>query len=235
MRARSFIAICFVFVIFVGIQGWIFLHKFWYPKVVEAGEAILMASVLTVGTPVPGTIHSVHVVDAQWVGENQVLFLVIPQTPEDPLGSTPIPIIATQSGVIMDIAVVQGEFVQASERLARIVDIRHEARFVQARFPLEPKDRRLLRPFLRAKVTAPFLNDGAAIDAVVTSVNPVYDARTGTIEAKLRLLDMYIEEAESVGLPVKVEIAIENENEVKDRIQWVLHQLAPATFGSPLP
>ncbi|MDO8648196.1 MAG: HlyD family efflux transporter periplasmic adaptor subunit [Candidatus Peregrinibacteria bacterium] len=235
MKLSSYAFLCGIVLLFLLFQGWILLDRFWFPKQMASNDAVLMRTILDVGTPVVGTVQKVYVLENQPVKRNAMLFEVTAQTQVDPKGVMVVPIRSPREGIVMDIGVAAGEFVQASEILAKVVDGDADAQYVTARFTVSPQERFQMKPFLPATVIADHLNDGEPMPALVTSVSPFYDSVTRSVEVRLRLLKPLDPDGLlSVGLPVTVEISVANENAFKDWVKRVAKRFAPSSLAEPL-
>lgn len=221
MRLRSILIVLGVLAVFVGVQWWVVQAKYLRPKHIQAHRAVLQGVTLDVGAPVSGVISDVSVTEDQRVSQGQTLFVIAPQFGGSG-GGAPVPITAQRSGIITDIVVTQGGFISASERMARIIDNSPEAVRIQAALDVRPGDLAFIRAAQKALVSAPFLDDGRPLEAVITSVDPEYDADHQSLDVRLRLLE-YPEggAALALGAPVDVDIPIENRNRLRTAVDAI--------------
>ena len=220
MKFSSFLIVILVLCVFIAVQGWIVSQKFLLPKRLEAAQAVIVGSTVEVGTPVSGLVTEVGVAEDQQVSQGQTLFAIVPQSPSDPQGGAPVLIAAQRKGVITDMVVTAGAYVRTSDKLARIVDNSIDAITIEASFPIDPADLGRVSATVPAIVRAPYINSNRPLAAVVSSVDPEYDAKTGTIDVRLRLLEFPEADMQlTVGAPVQVTIDIENVNAVRTFVQ----------------
>jgi multidrug resistance efflux pump len=205
MRRSSFVILGLVLLTFAGIQAWVVSRAFFAPRTFTAVEAVIQGETIGVRTPVQAEVTEVIVHDGQEVTDGQVLFVLRRlSTDLTALGQpASVEIRALRGGIATDVSVSVGQLVQSDQLLALVIDGGPEALHVQARLQIEPGDVSALHPLMIAMVQAPFLNGGRAIEAVVTSIDPVYDARQRTIDVRLRLLTIPADLPRSLGLPVQ--------------------------------
>jgi multidrug resistance efflux pump len=216
MRKSSIFILFAIFLVFVSIQGWVMAKKFSTPTTFTAIEATIMGRVVEVRTPLQGTLLEMNVEEDQRVRVGDPLFTIVPAPLLVRIGvvsdSEPIVIRAPRSGIVNDIHTTEGGVVQADQLLAKIVDNSMKEIFVQAKVNVQPSDVSKIQPLLKASVQARFLNNGESLPAVVSSVDPVYDANRSTLDVRLRFLEHVPEIADlGVGLPVNASLEMDAE------------------------
>ena len=230
MKVSSYFRLGIVLVIVAVIQGWLLMRIFVAPRVYTSAEPYIVGSTVDVRAPISGTLDSVTVHDGEHVDEGQTLFTVR-RTVVDPetqrLRDESIVINAQLTGEIGDVSTVRGTFVQADQKLASIVDNSPDMLYVTARMSVTPRDVARIHRLMSATVTADFLSDGKPIDAMISSVNPLYDPQSKTLNVKLQLL-RYPDELEGLplGLPVQVQI-FDNRSSDDNAVIAILHWMFP--------
>ncbi len=220
MKLSSFFTFGAVVVVFLIIQGWVLTKMFIVPRTFVATEAVMMGDSTEVRTPVQGMIKSVAVKENEQVLTDQTLFVVTrvvtdPATQE--VHQEDFPILALGPGIITDITVRNGLYVQSAQKLATIIDNSADALYVRAMIPVEAKDVPRIQPRMTAKVRANFLFDGSPVEAMVTAVEPKYDAKVQMLTVRLRLF-RYPDGMESLPLGLPVEAWLEEERRSNDNI-----------------
>lgn len=220
MKISSFFTFGTVVIVFLIIQGWVLTKIFILPRTFIAMEAVMMGDSTEVRTPVQGMIKSVNVKENERVMTDQTLFVVTsmvtnPDTQE--IAQEDFPILALGPGIITDINVRNGLYVQSVQKLATIIDNSSDALYVRATIPVEPKDVPRIQPRMSAKVRANFLFDGSPVGAMVTAVEPRYDAKIQMLTVRLRLF-RYPDGMESLPLGLPVEAWLEEERRSNDNI-----------------
>jgi multidrug efflux pump subunit AcrA (membrane-fusion protein) len=216
MRKSSIFILLGIFIVFVSIQGWVMSKKFLTPATFAASEATIMGQVIELRTPMQGTLTEVNVEEDQRVRIGDPLFTLVPAPLLVRIGvvadDEPIIITAPRSGIVNDVHVSEGGVIQADQLLAKIVDNSVDQVYIKAKIDVQPNEMFKIQPLLRAGVQASFLNNGETIPAVVSSVDPVYDAITHTVEVRLRFLEGVPEIADlGVGLPVTAWLRADSE------------------------
>lgn len=227
MKLSSLIIIVLVVFVFVFVQGWVVLRKFDMPQEVKATEAVITGRVVEVTSPSSGVIQEIRVTESQKVEEGALLFMIEPYYHSEPVDEKLVEVVARRSGVITDIRVEEGSFVQASGTLSNIVDVNPENLHVKAKIAVEPDKLSYIKPVLNALVWAEYLNNGQPMEAVVDSIDPVYDAKEQTIDVKLRLVSLPDElDSLPLGVPVDVSIQVETDSPLRKFFQRVNNKLA---------
>ena len=220
MKTSSFFTFGAVVIVFAVIQGWVLTKIFIAPRVFIADEAVMMGDSIDVRTPIQGMIKSVAVQENEQVMTDQTLF-VISRVTSDPdtqeMREDAVPILAIGPGIITTIRVKSGVFVQGAQQLATIIDNSPSALYVRAKIPVEPADVPRIVPRMSAKVRANFLFDGAPVDAMVTTVEPQYDAKIQMLTVRLRLF-RYPDGIESLPQGLPVEAWVQEERRSNDNI-----------------
>ena len=200
MKLSSLYVITIVLLLFLTIQGWVINQKFWSPKRVDVAEAVLMGVSADVKAPLPAQVVSIAVQENERVEIGQTLFTIRPQ------GQGTVRIASPRDGILTNVLLTPGVFVQVNEKLAEVVDGSPEALHVRARLLVKPENVKYIKPRLLATVHADYLNDGNPLKAMVTAVSPQYDAEAQTIDVRLKLLDMPKGfSLTALGLPVELE------------------------------
>ena len=229
MRLSSLLRLGAVVTLFVLIQGWLLMHTFVSPRVFEAAEASLRGATVDIRSPASGTLQTVAVHEGQRVEEGELLF-VVQRTVVDPdtmlWSSDELPVYAQQSGVVSGVFTMRGTFVNGEQKLAMIVDNSPDSLYVLAKLNVPPGDVTRIRRLMSATVQGDFLNDGKPIDAIISTVDPLYDKDGRTLTVRLQLL-RYPQEVEA-GLPLDVPVSAEirqdrdpDENAVIALINWI--------------
>ncbi len=214
MTRSSILSFSIILVLFVAIQGWVLYAKFLQPTSIESLQASLMGETMMIGTPVSGIVQSVNVTDGQHVDKGQPLFVIAEQSPLEPNGELPVMIVAQRAGVVHGMDVTADSFVQASQILARVVDISPEGLYIQATLPLSPEKFPTLAVTQRAIVQSSFLNNGKPIAAVITNIG-MFDGLKHTVDVRLRMLETLPKGSTPIiGLPVQVTVMMDEEGKV---------------------
>lgn len=214
MRIRSLFLIAFLLCVFAAVQTWVVTRAFFDVRRIEAATAVLQGVAVNVGSPVGGTVLDVGVSEDQLVAQGQTLFVIAGSTGEG--GSAPITVAAQRAGVVTDIDATQGGYVRSGDRLARIVDNSLESVRIAATLRVAPEDLAFIKANRPATVNAGFLGDDEPLPAVISSVDPEYDAKTGSIDVRLRLAKYPPGTRDlPLGAPVRVTMEIENRNRVR--------------------
>ena len=220
MKTSSFFTFGAVLVAFLVIQGWVVAHMFIAPRTFIADEAVLLGESTEVRTPMQGMVKSIPVHDFEQVMTDQTLF-VITRVSNDPvtqeLRQEDVPILALGPGVITDIRVKPGLFVQSAQQLATIIDNSPDALYVEAKIPVQPTDVPRFRPRMTAKIQANFLFEGRPVDAMVASVEPQYDAKVQMLTVRLRPF-RYPDGIENLPVGLPVEAWVEEERRSNDNM-----------------
>ncbi|NOS67196.1 MAG: HlyD family efflux transporter periplasmic adaptor subunit [Candidatus Peribacteraceae bacterium] len=220
MKFSSILTAGLVLIAFVAIQSWVLARTFIAPRVFTAFEASIEGDTVDVRTPIQGMIRNVLVQENQRVQEDQVLF-TITRIVTDPATLAwrhdDLPILAVQPGIVTKVDARTGLFVQADQKLATIVDNSPETMRIRAVLDVDADDAHRIRPGMAAGVTAKFLNGGDVIDALVASVDPVYDAYAKRLTVELRLL-RYPEGIETMPLGLPVEAWVQQERKSNDNV-----------------
>lgn len=228
MKFSPLLNLGIVIVVFVLIQGWLLMYMFVSPHVFTSTEAYLRGITLDIRAPVSGNLQTVAVRDGQRVEEGELLF-VIQRTVIDNetlrWRDDVLPIYAPQSGVISGIFTMRGTFVSGQQKLAAIIDNSPDALYVLAKLSVDPSDIMLIRRLMSATVHGDFLANGEPIDAIISSIEPIYDKDSHTLNVRLQLL-RYPDDLDGVplDLPVTAEIRRErqpDENMVIAVINWM--------------
>jgi multidrug efflux pump subunit AcrA (membrane-fusion protein) len=213
MRLSSFFFLGLILVAFGAIQGWVLVQRFVAPEVFTTQEAVLEGILVEVRTPTQGTVRQVWVQEDERVEQGKELFTLFrtvrdPATQED--REEEFTVTAVRAGVVTDIQAVEGTFAQSDQKLAHLVDNAPDVLHVRARLSVLPADVPKIQPLMRGTVEAGFVNGGNPMDAVISSIDPVYDADTETLEVRMRFVDPGEElQRLAVGLPVKASVVIE--------------------------
>jgi multidrug resistance efflux pump len=210
MKKSSIFILIAILIVFGLIQTWVFREKFLTPSSIEATQATLVGETVTVGTPVSGIVRAIHVKEGQKVERGEPLFTVFQQSPLDPDGGSPVSVVAQRPGQIYDLNTTVDSFVQASQILAKIVDISPQGLYVKATLSVRPDVLSSVVPSREATVRASFLNKGAPTKAYVSTVG-LYDAGKKTVDVKLKFASVPTIEniATVVGFPVDVSVRTE--------------------------
>lgn len=220
MKISSFFTFGTVLLAFLVIQGWVVARMFIAPRIFYAVEAVMVGESTEVRTPMQGMVKSIAVHDYERVMTDQTLF-IITRVSNDPvtqeLRQEDIPILALGQGVITDIRVKPGLFVQSAQQLATIIDNSPDALYVEAKIPVEPSDVPRFRPRMTAKIQANFLFDGSPVEAMVASVEPKYDAKVKILTVRLRPF-RYPDGIEHLPLGLPVDAWVEEERRSNDNI-----------------
>lgn len=216
MRKSSIIILLGIFLVFVSIQGWVISRKLFTPATFVASEAVIMGRLAEVRVPFQGLITDVHVVEHQRVRVGDPLLTIAPSPLLLRMGlladESPLQITAARSGIVDGLVVLEGAVVQADQLVTKIVDTSMEEVYVQAKINVLPADVPRIQPLLRGSVQAEFLNGGRVLPALVSSVDPMYDASRNMLEVRLRLLaDVPELSSVGVGLPVQAWLQLEND------------------------
>ncbi len=215
MKLSSFFFLTLVLLAFVGIQGWVLVQKFVAPVVFVAREAVILGRIVEVRTPFEGVVWGIGVQEDERVEEGRELFrlsrtVTHPVTQEQ--REEEFTVAALRPGVVTNIQAVEGGFVQSDQKLAEIADNSADVLYVRARLSVPPRDVPKIQPLLRASVSAPFVNGGQPLQAVVSAIDPVYDAATETLEVRMRLITGTEElQRLSLGLPVDARVVLERD------------------------
>ncbi len=218
MKFSSYLTIGIVVIAFVSIQGWVLARTFITPRVFTAVEAIIAGETVEVRAPIQGTIGSVMVQEYQRVEEDQPLFTVTRiVTDPDTLAwrHDEAPILAVRPGIMTNIHAKSGLFVQADQKIATIVDNSPGTLRVHAVLLVSANDVTRVRPGMQASVKADFLNDGRPLEAVVASVDPLYNAQSQLLSVDLQLLQ-YPDGIETLPLGLPVGAWVEQERSIDD-------------------
>lgn len=213
MKFSSIITVGLVLIAFVAIQGWVLARTFIAPRVFTAIEAGIDGETIEVRTPIQGMIRNVLVRENQRVEEDQTLFTVT-RIVTDPATLAwrhdDLQVLAVQPGVITGLRAKTGLFVQADQKLATVIDNAPESMRIRAVLHVTADEAHRIRPGMAAGVEAGFLNDGDEIDAIVESVDPVYDPGAERLTVALRLLRSPTGlETLPLGLPVEAWVRLE--------------------------
>jgi hypothetical protein len=232
MRTRSILTLLGVLSVFLAAETWMFLDRYWFPIELQSASATIVGTVVDVGSPVMGRIEEVYVFDAQRVRAGDRLLLITPQSQDRPFGGVPLEITAPRAGTLARVRAVPGSTVQASETLAQVIDLSPESLYVDAVFPVDPANYFRIRALLPARVSARYFRSADPIAAVVTAVEPVYDATESAVRARVRITGTYPSAAPlAAGLPVQVAVTIENDNPVKQRLERIARRLVPSSLA----
>ncbi len=220
MKVSSFFTFGTVVIAFLVIQGWVIARMFIAPRVFTATEAVMMGEATEVRTPMQGMIKSIPVKEHEQVMTDQTLFVVTrmvtdPVTQE--MHEQDLPILALGPGIITDILVKNGLFVQSAQKLGTIIDNSSDALYVRATIPVQPKDVPRIQTRMSAKVRANFLFNGAPVDAMISAVEPRYDAKAEMLTVRLKIF-RYPDGIESLPLGLPVEAWVEQERSADDNI-----------------
>lgn len=234
MRLSSYAVLLLVLALFFGLQGYLLVQTYFLPITLTSTHASLMRTELDIGTPVGGTVKNVRTYENQNVEAGAILLEITVQSVDDPRGSTVYQVRAPRAGIVIDITVEPGEFVQAGSVIAKLIDSDPHAQYIEATFPLAPEDRAKLQRFEHATVQATHLHNGQPLQALVTSVSPLYDSEKQTVDVRLRLQEGFSLEDDTafvVGLPVTVTLEVENTNTLKTWVVAAIHKFAPASLA----
>jgi len=235
MKFSSYLVLFGVFCLFLVLQGFFIARTYFYPVTLTSVHASIMRTDLDIGTPAGGTVKNVRTYENQQVEAGVILFEILAQSTEDPLGSTLMHIRAPRAGIIVGVSVEPGEFVQAGAVLARVIDTDPHAQFIEATFKVEPNDRAKLQRFEHAIAQADHFNNGKPVQALVTSVSPIYDSEKQTVGMRLRLQEGFsTSDTFTVGLPIHVTLQVENTNSFKTWFQTAIQKFAPESFAERL-
>jgi multidrug efflux pump subunit AcrA (membrane-fusion protein) len=189
-------------------------RAFFDVRQIEASSAVVEGVAVNVGSPIGGVLLDVSAQEDQPVTQGQTLFVIAGTNGDG--GSAPTVVTAQRSGIVTDIAATQGGYVRAGDRLARIVDNSLAAVRIAAVLQVAPEDLAFIKANRPATVSAGFLGDDTPLPAVISSVGPEYDAKTGTIDVRLRLAQFPPGTHDlPLGAPVRVSMQIENRNRVR--------------------
>lgn len=220
MKVSSIFTFGIVVVAFLVIQGWVVARMFIAPRTFYAESALMIGESTEVRTPMQGMVKSIPVHDFERVMTDQTLF-VITRTVTDPatqeVHQEDFPILALGPGVISDIRVKPGLFVQSAQQLATIIDNSPDALYVEAKIPVEPDDVPRFRARMSAKIQANFLFNGKPVDAMVVSVDPTYDAKIKMLTVHLRPF-RYPDGIENMPLGLPVDAWVEEQRRSNDNI-----------------
>jgi multidrug resistance efflux pump len=210
MKKTSFLFLGLVIVLFLILQGWFLSAMFLQARTFTSVQAVISGESTEVRSPLVGFVKNIMVADQERVLENQQLFTVT-QLVSDPITQQmheeDYPVLALQSGIVTDLSVKKGEYVQVNELLATLVDNSPDSLYVQAKLHVPPKYVTNIKKLLSAKVTADYLYGGKPMEAMISSVDPVYDAQGETIDVRLKLFQ-YPDNIDSLplGLPATVTV-----------------------------
>ncbi len=215
MKLSSFFFLTLILLAFVGIQGWVLVQKFVAPQVFTATHAVLEGATVEVRTPFQGTVRRVNVQENEHVEQGQELF-VVARTVTDPVTQEQhdeeTMVLAVRAGVLTNVTAVEGSFVQSDQKLADLIDNSDEVLHVRAQLSVLPEDVPKIQPLMHATITAGFVNGGKPLDAVVSSIDPVYDAEHETLEVRMRFLSATDELRHlALGLPVDARVILERQ------------------------
>jgi hypothetical protein len=230
MKKTSFLFLGLVIAIFVVLQGWFLTQTFLRPREFHSTQAIISGEETDVRSPLQGFVKNILIAEQDRVLENQQLFTVT-RLVSDPLTQQlheeDYPVLALQNGIVTDMRVKKGEYVETNELLATLVDNSPDSLFVKAMLQVPPKYVTNVRKLLSAKVSAEYMFDGDPMDAMITSVDPVYDAQTQTINVRLKLF-RYPDNIDELplGLPAAVTVY-----DVRDPDENVVNSLYHRLFS----
>lgn len=226
MKLSSIFTFSIVVIMFLIIQGWVVARMFIAPRVFTATEAVMMGEATEVRTPMQGMIRSIDVKENERVMTDQTLFTVtrvFTDRDTQELRQEDFPILAVAPGVITDIQVKNGLFIQAAQKLATVIDNSSDALYVRATIPVEPADVPRIAARMTAKVQANFLFSGEPVDAMVVAIEPLYDAKVKKLAVRLRLF-RYPDGIENLPLGLPVSAWIQEERRPDDNIVISLYR-----------
>jgi multidrug resistance efflux pump len=180
------------------------------PRVFHATEAYVTGRTVDVHAPITGTLDAVAVQEGKTVTEGQLLFS-IRRSFIDPQSQRWVEetkdIYAPIAGTVGGLTTVRGTFVQVDQKLCTIVDHNAQNLVITARIAVSPSAIHYIRDGARASVQADFLFGGKATDALVQSVDPLYDPHSQTIGVRIVPLQ-FPDGAEDLPLnmPVSVDV-----------------------------
>lgn len=219
LKLSTFYGLTVILLVFFTVQAWLLNERIWSPARITTEQAVLLGVTAEVKAPLPGQLQSVAVSDQQRVTKGQTIAVLKPQA-----GKT-VTVTAPRDGIVTDVLTTPGVFVQVNERIASIVDASPGALKIGARLRVAPEDAHLVRPRLLADVRADYLNGGKPMQAVVTAVDPRYDAQNRSIDVQLRILDLPKDFAlATVGLPVELEFERGSAGSVFARIAAIFNR-----------
>jgi multidrug resistance efflux pump len=197
MKLTTLYTVTIILLVFLTIQGWLVNQKFIASNSVQVVNAALVGKTAEVRSPEAVQIVSVWAKDGEEVSQGDRLFTV--------RGKGSFTISAPIDGTISNITGIAGTFAQAGEKLADLVDTSENTLYVKATIAVEPEDLQDVRPGLLGIVEAKFINDGEPVEMVVTSVDPVYDSNSRSVNVRLDFRKPLGEvEGITTGLPVKL-------------------------------
>ncbi len=226
MKLSSIFTFGIVVILFLIIQGWVLTNRFIAPRVFTAVNAVLMGEATEIRTPMQGMIKSVAVKENEHVVTDQTLFVVtrvFADRDTQEMRQEDFSILAVGPGVITDVQVKNGIFIQAAQRLATVIDNSEDALYVLATIPVEPQDVPRIVPRMTAKVKGNFLFDGEPVDAMIVGVEPQYDANVRMLNVRLRLF-RYPDGIENLPLGLPVTAWLEEERRSDDNIVIALYR-----------
>ena len=219
MKLSTLFVITVILLVFLTVQGWLINQRFWAPHQISAQEAVLQGATTDVRAPISGTVRDVNVQEDQKVKQGDVIFTMTP-----PQRSSPVTeVTAPSDGVLTNLTARPGMVLRGDESVGQVVDASKDALLVRARLVVPPDEISKIRPRLLATVHASYLNGGKPMDAMVTAVDPLYDAKSHTIDVLMRFLKPPTDMTNvAVGLPVDVSF---------ERNQSVFQRIAQAVAG----
>jgi multidrug resistance efflux pump len=232
MKLSSFFFITIVVVAFLGIQLWVVERVFIAPRTFESTEAVLTGQMVDVRAPVQGNMETLSVRENQHVEVGELLFIikrVVTDRDTQQWREDSMPVFAPYSGVVTNVQTLRGTFVQSDQKLFSIVNTTPEDLIVDAKISVRPDDVYRIQRHMRATVRADFLQNGYPLDAMVSSVDPVYDRGGQLLHVQLQLLK-YPDVLSKLpqGLPVQVVVSEERRPDDNIVIQ-LFHSFFPVT------
>ena len=207
MRKSSFFFLASIVIAFVSIEGWILVRKVTAPRTYGTQEAEIQGSTIEVRSPAMGIVQTVDVQQGQRVTEGQQLFaitVIVTDRLTQEQHEEDLFVTALRPGMIDNLQLTLGMSLQSDQKVAEIVNNAPEVLYVAAKLTVEPGDVPRIRPMMEAYVRADFLNNGTPLRSVVSSVAPVYDSQSKTLEVRLRLVEQPPELRDiALGLPVE--------------------------------
>lgn len=232
MKITSMLFIAFAICAFAAFEGWLLLNRYWFPVEITSVHASLRGEELKLKTPFSGTVLAIHAREGERAPQSAVIAVIKPSYPDQNFGDM-IVVKALRPGIVSEIAVTVGEFVQASEHIATIQKLDTDVLYVEAAFPLSPQALKALGSQSDVRVSADYLNDGKPVQSRISAVFPQYNTERQTVRTRVDFLEPIRSSIPSLsGLPVTVTFKMDNPSRQRELLELALKNIVPITTAT---
>jgi multidrug efflux pump subunit AcrA (membrane-fusion protein) len=200
MRLTTFYTVTIIALIFLTLQGWLVHQKLFASDSISVLQATIVGKTADIRPSQAATITQLFVRENDKVAADAQLLTLRGQ-------KSTITLTAPIAGEVRNLTITRQSSVQPNDTLMQIVDTSPASLRVEAIIGLDPEDLPKIRQGLLATVQAEFLNVGKPVQAVVTAVDPVYNAYNKSVNVTLEFRSPPVLSDDFVmGLPVTLKL-----------------------------